>query len=162
MDPIEPKFVEKPAFHVVGMCGWFRMESAPGQIPGLWERFVPRLPDIANKTTGFACYGVCFHPPGSPQEAPSDFFYMAAVSVNDLRAIPDDMVGKTIPAARYAVFTHRGGLKTFHDTIRWIWCTWLPGSGLRAAATPDFELYDERFDPSSDSGEIDVYVPLAR
>ena len=154
---MEPVIRNHPGFSVVGLCGWFEPESAPRVIPKLWDRFVPRLDEL--EIVGGRTWGVCFGDDPSNPHARKDFFYTAAAEVADLRSIPNDMVGKRIPEARYAVFTHRGGLSGLHDSIREIWGTWLPASGEQPAGTPDLELYDERFHP--ETGEIDLYVPLA-
>lgn len=152
---MQPVIKDRPTFHVVGMCGCFEMETASREIPKLWERFVPRLsalPPVGGRT-----WGVCFAEPGT-DAAPRTFFYMAAAEAADLSVIPVDMVGKTIPAARYAVFTHRGGLAGFPETIRKVWSEWLPAAGLTPSGAPDLELYDERFHP--ETGEIDILVPV--
>jgi AraC family transcriptional regulator len=154
---MDPVFQSLPAFHVVGMCGWFEPETGPRRIPGLWDRFVPRLASLPPPVGG-RTWGVCFGDRPADPSAPKTFFYMAALEVEGLGDIPPDMVGKTVPAARYAVFTHRGGLSGLHATIREVWGRWLPASGYRPAGTPDLELYDERFHP--ETGEIDLYVPI--
>lgn len=158
--PMRPKFVERPAFHVVGMCGWFESGSGPKEIPALWDRFGPRIGDVPNKVEDFACYGVCFGDNSPAPGTEGDFFYLAAAEVKSLRKIPSDMVGKTIPACSYAVFTHRTGLTGLVDAIRWVWGTWLPKSKRRPAPAPDFERYDERFDPAKNKGIIEYWVPL--
>ena len=38
---------------------------------------------------------------------------------------------------------------------------WLPASRYRHVRAPDFEWYDERWDPRTGEGEIDIYVPVA-
>jgi AraC family transcriptional regulator len=47
------------------------------------------------------------------------------------------------------------------DTVMQVWGTWLPASRYRHVASPDFELYDERWDPTTGEGEIDIWVPIA-
>ena len=39
---------------------------------------------------------------------------------------------------------------------------WLPANGARAPGVPDFERYDDRFDPERGDGELEIWVPLAR
>ena len=62
--------------------------------------------------------------------------------------------------ARYAVFTHVGSLAHIHETVGYVYGEWLPSSGYELAGTPDFELYDERFDPVKDDGELEYWVPV--
>lgn len=54
-----------------------------------------------------------------------------------------------VPAAHYAVFTDPNGTTTLHNTWQYIWKQWLPACGLKPAPTPDFERYDERFNPAT-------------
>ena len=70
------------------------------------------------------------------------------------------MVTCEIPASRYAVFTHRGLLINLPHTIKYIWGTWVTKGEYQHKNAPDFELYDERFDPHSESSEFDIYVPI--
>ena len=94
---------------------------------------------------------------GDPESG--TFTYMAGVAT---RAIDVAAPFKTcqIPAARYAVFTHEGSLAHIQETVGYIFGEWLPASDYELAGTPDFELYDERFDPIKDEGELEYWVPI--
>ena len=35
-----------------------------------------------------------------------------------------------------------------------------PTSGLKPAPTPDFERYDERFNPTAGEGPIEIWFPI--
>lgn len=70
-------------------------------------------------------------------------------------------IAATIPANAYAVFTHSGHVSRLSDTVKQIWTHWLPASTYQHVAAPDFELYDERWNPETGEGEIDVWVPIA-
>ncbi|CAN5153317.1 hypothetical protein BH11PSE2_BH11PSE2_05030 [soil metagenome] len=41
-----------------------------------------------------------------------------------------------------------------------IWKQWLPTSGYEVADAPSFEHYDERFNPMTGMGEVEVWGPL--
>lgn len=66
----------------------------------------------------------------------------------------------------YAVFTHRVGNPVLSQDLprvfNYIYGRWLPDSGYMAGEGPEFEYYDSRFDPSTNSGEIDLYIPICR
>ncbi len=57
-------------------------------------------------------------------------------------------------------FTHEGSLTHIHETVGDIVGEWLPNSDHEAAAAPDFERYDDRFDPMNDTGEFEYWGPL--
>jgi AraC-like DNA-binding protein len=59
------------------------------------------------------------------------------------------------------VFTHTGHIARFPDMVKQVWGRWLPASRYRHVPAPDFEWYDERWDPETGEGEIDIYVPVA-
>lgn len=88
---------------------------------------------------------------------------MAAVEVTSLDDIPITMVGKTIPAHHYAVFTHRGAPVHLSRTFQTIFDEWFPQSDYCPADFFDFELYDERYDPNDEPlSEIDIYIPVRK
>ena len=62
-----------------------------------------------------------------------------------------------IPEQRYAVFTHRDHISTIRRTINTIWNHWLPASGMKAADAPNFERYDENFDPLTGNGGLEIW-----
>lgn len=172
---MEPKIVDRPAFRIVGMAGRYDLETNV-QIPSLWARFEPLIPSIEGRSSE-ETFGVCCSDDrvGAPQmrrlvdtptkDLGSDgatFVYVAAAAVTPDAPLPDGMISIEIPENRYAVFTHSGHLSGLREFARRIWGEWLPASSLRTVDAPDFELYDERMDPATGEGEVDVYVPIAR
>ena len=70
----------------------------------------------------------------------------------DFSDLPREFSRVRIPEQKYAVFTHRDHISTIRRTINTIWNHWLPASGLKAADAPNFERYDENFDPLTGNG----------
>lgn len=158
MDSMEPRIVRRPAFLVVGMAGRFTTATT-SRIPELWERFAPRMADVPHRR-GTHTLGVCVDAdPGTIDDA--GFTYVAGVEVERVGDLPDGMIALTLPANAYAVFTHAGHLSRLPDTVKQVWGRWLPALRYRHVTAPDFELYDERFDPVTGDGEMDIYVPVA-
>ena len=154
---MKPKFVEKEGFKVVGLEEDFNDETKQN-IPKLWDMFSKKMGNIPNRK-GSISYGLCI----SHNINEGDFSYMAGVEVDSLKDIPKGMVGKTVSKQRYAVFTMKlqGDIhEDIQKTWKYIMGTWLPKSGYEYAGTPDFELYDERFDGRTMTGEFDIYVPI--
>jgi AraC family transcriptional regulator len=151
----EPRVVDLREFHVVGMARTYLVGTA-NDVPQLWREFWPRHEEIAEALPDLA-YGVCI--PAAKDVRPKRFEYVAAVEVRHPGAVPGGMVARTIPAARYIVFTHKGPVAEIPQTIESLWTRWLPRTGHTPTGTTDFELYDERFDPMN-GGEVDLYVPI--
>ena len=88
------------------------------------------------------------------------FTYSIGAEVARIDEVPDGMVARTVPAAKYAVFTAKGKVpQSIQETICNIFSTGLSSLGLKHAGTEDFELYDERFTGGEDS-EVDIYIPV--
>ena len=155
---MEPKIVRKPSFHVVGMAGSFTPSTNSG-IPALWARFAPRMDTVPNRIDVHS-FGVCV-PANTVAAGDTSFTYIAAVEVGRSDALPDGMIALTVAASRYAVFTHAGPITRIADTVKQVWGAWLPASRHRRLPSPDFEYYDDRFDPATGEGEVDIYVPIA-
>jgi AraC family transcriptional regulator len=66
-----------------------------------------------------------------------------------------------VPAARYAVFLHEGNVATIQRTWQEILSVWLPASGMQSNNTPDFELYDDRFDAKTGDGGVEIWLAVA-
>ena len=154
---LTPVFEDLPSFFAIGCAGEFAplASTAIGQ---LWNDFSGRMAEVPNRV-GRCTYGVCC-PPGEGQRDPEHFTYVAAVQTSTLATIPEGMTGVSIAANRYAVFTHAGGLgPPLTAAVSYIFGTWLGESGYQTCG-PDLEVYDERFDPLTGSGDILIYVPI--
>lgn len=57
-------------------------------------------------------------------------------------------------------FSHKGPISKLGETVNYIWGIWIPQSGCKLVDAPDFELYDDRFNPETMSGEFEIYVPV--
>lgn len=159
---MKPVLVELPAFHVVGMSGRFTPETTK-DIPKLWEKFGPRMMQVPGIRRPGTSYGLCVADPKG-EKGPPALEYTAAVEVASLAQVPDGMVGMTVPAGAYAVFTHTGpidGIGKTWDSIYSDWLpAWLPANGSQRRSAPEFEKYDERWDVRTRSGPVDIHIPI--
>ena len=130
-------------------------------IPRLWTELVGRW-QRAKRGFPSISYGVCYDESDGSEGEALPFTYLAAFPMDRDDEAPEGLETRTVPANRYAVFTHRGPVLAIQDTYAAIFGSWLPESGYRRAEGPDFELYDERFDEQTMSGEADIYLPVAR
>jgi len=150
----EPKFVEKDAFIVAGVR--YEGDNAQGEIPKLWDTFLPRMGELSAVTTDpHGAYGVSRALAGVP---PSTFEYLAGMAVKSIEKLPAGMVGWSIPAHTYAVFRANGvaDLGRMHGHF---FGEWLPKSGYEFAGDFTFEYYPETF-PADNI--IHVYFPVRR
>jgi AraC family transcriptional regulator len=148
-----PRFeIAKPLL-VTGIAERYNHENCAG-IPGQWQRFHQSVAEIPGRI-GKVAYGVCCN-----GDDAGNFDYIAGVEVPDFSDLPHEFSPVRIPAQRYAVFTHRDHISTIRRTVNTIWNHWLPASGLKAADAPNFERYDENFDPLTGNGGFEIWIPV--
>jgi AraC family transcriptional regulator len=148
-----PRFEHGRALLIAGLGERYRFESALG-IPQQWVRFQQYIGNIPGQV-GNTAYGVCCNADGT-----GNFDYIAGVEVSSFDDLPTEFARIRIPAQRYAVFSHREHISRMRATVYTIWNQWLPASGCRHADAPDFERYDERFDPRTGTGTVEVWLPI--
>ena len=148
-----PRFTTSKPLLIAGLGERYSCESAAG-IPGQWQRFHQSVATIPGRI-GKVAYGVCCNGDDS-----GNFDYIAGVEVSDFSDLPREFSSVRIPEQRYAVFTHRDHISTIRRTINTIWNQWLPASGHKAADAPNFERYDENFDPLTGNGGLEIWIPV--
>ena len=148
-----PRFeITKPLL-IAGIGERYNHDNAAG-IPGQWQRFHQVIGDIPHRV-GKVAYGVCCN-----GDDAGNFDYIAGVEVSDFTDLPRPFFRVRIPEARSAVFTDREHISTIRRTVNTIWNHWLPASGLKVADAPNFERYDENFDPVTGNGGFEIWVPV--
>ena len=154
LDHLKPPRLEtgKPLL-VAGIGERYTCESRAAS-PGQWQRFHQSVENFPGRV-GKVAYGVCCN-----ADDAGNFDYIAGVEVSDFSDLPRDFSRVRIPEQRYAVFTHSEHISTIRRTVNTIWNHWLPSSGLKAADAPNFERYDEKFDPVTGNGGLEIWIPV--
>ena len=155
---VSPRFKERDAFTVVGLARYVTFDQIP-EIGGLWAEFGPSIGSVPGQV-GAVTYGISYR-----QGDMTGFGYMAAVEVSDDREAPAGLERRTIPASRYAVFTHSGSVDSLSETIQGAMGGWLPNSGYRIPGETDgdvitIERYGEAFDADTAGGDLEVWIPI--
>lgn len=148
-----PRFETSQPMLIAGLGERYTFDTNDG-IPRQWQRFSPWIGRVPGEVKGVA-YGVCCNGDGN-----DSFEYIAGVQVASTSGLPADFHHVQIPQRCYAVFTHRKHISTIRDTINAIWNKWLPESGFRHGNAPDFERYDQAFDPATGNGSFEIWVPI--
>ena len=127
-------------------------------IPALWARFGPRIPEAKNMI-GKSAYGVV----ETIMNAAGEFTYLAGVEIAAADNLLAEFTAIEIPARRYAVFTHNRHVSEIPTTTMKIFDEWLPGSGYRVDSQPGLiERYGEAFDPETGLGDMEVWIPVTK
>jgi len=150
-----PRFETGKAMLVAGVGERYNhANGGTAAIPGQWQRYHQKVDEIPDRVGNLA-YGVCCNGDDS-----GNFDYIAGVEVSDFSDLPREFSRVRIPAQRYAVFSHSEHISTIRRTVNTIWNHWLPESGLCVADAPNFERYDEKFDPATGNGGLEIWVPV--
>jgi AraC family transcriptional regulator len=148
-----PRFEDGRPLLIVGLGERYTCESSKA-IPSQWQRFGPHIDNIPGQV-GKVAYGVCCN-----SDEAGNFDYICGVEVSDFSDVPAEFARLRIAPQRYAVFRHRDHISSIRRTVNTIWSKWLPESGHEVADAPDFERYDESFDPRTGNGGLEVWIPL--
>lgn len=144
-----PRIVNMPALDVVGLA-YFGKNDA-GQIPALWEQFIPREDDVPNGQTDY--FGIC------REMDENGIRYLAGRQVSDVALeLPDGMEAWSLAAQTYAAFPCT--LDTIRETYNFAFNTWLPASNFTHVRRPDFEYYGPEFDGKTGNG-LYIFIPVA-
>jgi AraC family transcriptional regulator len=149
-----PRFETAKAVLVAGVGERYNHCDSGAGIPNQWQQFHQKVADIPDRV-GKVAYGVCCNGDDS-----GNFDYIAGVEVSDFSDLPREFSRVRIPEQRYVVFGHTEHISTIRRTVMAIWNHWLPQSGLKVADAPNFERYDEKFDPATGNGGLEIWVPV--
>ncbi len=139
--------------------GW----SAENEIGRLWQRWFDYLQKAGETFLHIRDFNVqyefqIYHPETIQT---GEFEIFVGLEVTQLDHLPLHVVGKILPAGRYAVFTLVGE----EIATDWTWKLdheWLPQLGVQRSMDFSIQRYDSRFkglDRVAES-ELDVYIPL--
>lgn len=129
----------------------------------LWQQFMPRRNEIGQRD-GDEFFSVQIMPANLALEEftpHTRFEKWAGVAVNSEATPPAQMHALTIPAGKYAVFPVRGTEGQTHALIQTIYGSWLPASGFRPDARPQFEIMPAHYDPLDTSATETIWIPIA-
>ncbi|WKA30142.1 AraC family transcriptional regulator [Bradyrhizobium roseum] len=149
-----PRFETGKSFLVSGIVERCTHENGGAGIPNLWHQFHQTVDHIPARI-GKVAYGVCCN-----GDDAGNFDYIAGIEVADFSDLPREFARVRIPEQTYAVFTHAEHISTIRRTVNTIWNHWLPASGMKAADGPSFERYDEKFDPATGNGGLEIWIPV--
>jgi AraC family transcriptional regulator len=149
---MEPKIVEKSGFTVVGLK--YRGKNENNEIPRLWQVLGPRTAEIKDRVDDYVAYGIS----ANVDKSTGEFDYIAGFEVSPTQELPEGMVSFEVPGSKYAVFSTT--LPKIGETFNNAYHTWMPESGYQPTGGPEFEVYDERFDPQDPDSLFDLYIPV--
>lgn len=160
---MKPIYKTHGDFYVIGEGKVFERGQTEGIGNVLWPTLIKKFKEIPNKLGKdgdfYITYGVCKEI-WKDNQIQDHFSYYAGVEVEKGTVPPEGMELLYIPAQKYAVFAHRGGIKDLSLTNQYLWGTWLPQSGHELAPASDLEVYPSTFKPDVNESEMEIWIPL--
>ncbi len=154
LDP--PRFEDSPPLLLAGLAETYAYGRTEG-IPSLWQRFNTHFGNIPGQK-GNVAYGVCSQSDGEAGTFP---LYGGSRSRRRRRPARRLYDHEAAEAALRRVPAPRPYLRRSPRRPHHIFGTWLPKSGLQHGQTPDLiERYDDRFDPHSGMGVVEMWIPI--
>lgn len=148
-----------PCWHIeeIGELTLVGMVSYGRDIHELWVEFGEYESLIQHKN-GNVRYE--YHGYSTGWEPGRPFYCMVAVNVSKAEEIPDTMFVKQVPAANYAVYTHRFSLGGFDVACKNI-SAWLAASPFDCVRDFDLQRYDGRFKGiSNPESKLEFLMPV--
>ncbi|MFV8369803.1 GyrI-like domain-containing protein [Flavobacterium sp. LB2R40] len=127
----------------------------------LWKNFMSRRKEIQN-TIGSDLYSLQKYDASyfNTFNPNTEFEKWAAVAVTDFNEIPVAMEPIILDGGLYAVFIHKGDVRTASKTFEYIFRTWLPNSEYVLDDRVHFELLGEKYQNNELSSEEEIWIPI--
>jgi AraC family transcriptional regulator len=155
---MQPTFIEHDDIHIAGLKDRVGDGGEQDGTP-IWRRFRSRMDDIESRV-GDHSFGVV----ELVDKEKGQIDYWASIEVAKETEVPEDLETRTLSGGRFAVFEHTLTSPDIGAELRqafhYIYDSWLPSSGEQLRAYFDLEHYDDRFDPKTLSGTLEIWVPV--
>lgn len=154
---IEPNFTTRGKFHIIGRAdrtsNTLEADFITARIPAAWESFInddltALIPHQRKEGVLLAIYT------DYESDYTGEYTHIIGAEVSELSAIPEGMVGLTVPPAHYLVFRASGEMPdAVFKAWQAVWDYFSQPSVYQRAYTADYEHYGE---PNS----VSIYVAV--
>lgn len=135
------------------------MSLANNKTTLLWQSFMPNLQQIQHRVSKELVSMSVYNTPMEPGNFHQIFDKWAAVEVNKIEEIPNDMEVFELAGGIYAVF-HYSGPDTDSSIFEYIFTGWLPSSQYMLDQRPFFEILGDKYKRNAPESEEDIYIPI--
>jgi predicted transcriptional regulator YdeE len=159
----EIRIEEREKFQVAGL--FYHGKSQQGEIPAMWQKFMERSKEIPmeNIAPFERSWGVSVMDQRDMEKDNFDaeFDYIACLEVKENKDIPEGMVHREVPTAKWLVFEHKGSLQGLSATYHKIYQKYIPTTSWKIGNWC-LEMYDKRFDPTgSPESYFEIWVQVS-
>jgi predicted aldo/keto reductase-like oxidoreductase/predicted transcriptional regulator YdeE len=152
-----PVFVDKEEFQIIGIEDIGKRENR--NTAAIWATFQQKITAVSSRD---ASHSLGIRIVSEELQKKGEERYIVSNEVSSTGIMPEGMITESIPAQKYAVFTHLGRLNNLGETYQYIYGDWLQNNTRyeRVPLAAEFEWYDQRFNVNSDVSELDLYIPV--
>ncbi|MDQ1146383.1 AraC family transcriptional regulator [Bacillus sp. SORGH_AS 510] len=146
--------IEKEEMKVVGIS-WTGTYSETSTIPSLFNKMEARLQEVPYQTKDPVLIAP-FH------SRETEFTYYVTTPVEKLDAIPEGMIGFTIPSKNYVFTTHYGKPEEVENTYHRL-LNWMKEYGYEQDHHAlSLEIYKEEYKHQNAAGDLhfEIYLPV--
>lgn len=153
---LNPRIENLGSFTLVGLQQ--KMSYAKDTTASLWGTFMPRRKEI-KKSIDNNFYSLQIYPADffSSFDVHKEFTKWAGMQVQDEQEIPTEMNLLTVPAGKYAVFTHKGPATSIFQQI---YGEWIPNSEYELDHRPHFEVLGEDYKKGDPNSIEEIWIPI--
>lgn len=149
----KPRYEDRNAMTIAGIKNRYNMDNRMN-ISSQWQNFFSLIDSVPGKVNP-STYGVSFN-----QDSDCSFDYISGVEVSHADHLPEQFDSVTIPASRYAVFTHSAHVSSITDTIDKILNQWMPDCELKIVDTLSFICHKDEFNRLTGMGGVEIWIPI--
>jgi AraC family transcriptional regulator len=130
----------------------------------IWQQLMPRLKEAKNAVSADLFSLQVYNGETFEEFTPNtEFTKYALVEVKNYDFVPEGFKKFEIPAADYAVFTHKGTSVDFPKTSQYIYGEWIPNSQYILDDKPHFAVMGDKYlGHENPETEEEVWVPIKK
>lgn len=125
--------------------------------PMVWRKFMMRRNEIANRISD-QLFSLQIYPENfTPNQS---FKKFALAEVSDFGNIPNDFETFELERGKYLVFNYKGKAENGQELFGYIFQNFIPENNFEVDYRPHFEIFQDDYNPHSDSAEEEIWIPI--
>ena len=146
--------MQKESFSIIGIGIHTSNQTAMEELPELWEKF--NIEDIKNKIPNRINDDLLAVYTDYEGDYTKPYLYILGCEVSSVEIVPEGMIAKKIPSAKYEIFTPNGKIpEIVVETWQQIWT---PQIDVQRTYAADFEVY--KISGNSQNPEVQIYIGI--
>ena len=125
--------------------------------PIVWKKFMMRRNEITNRISD-QLFSLQIYPENFTSS--QSFTKYALAEVSDFDNIPNDFETFELESGKYLVFTYKGKAENGPELFSYIFQNFIPENNFEVDDRPHFEIFDEDYNPASNSAEEEIWIPI--